>query len=257
VDFTYTPATAGDPTDLINYKTPTGHKIQKSAIEKLDVTSNLASEHHYEFMESRRTRAIANGWIDGIFAMTREQEVLYMMDHYGMITEAEVAAKYNTYMFQGIRQAQDSHNVQGCLESLLTPEARLVINADKDKYTVRRGDVLNGPTGPGISPEEQRRDGLMYLYCIINRTTAKTHATVTSIVRQINAMREVLVQKDSDVQAFNTNIQHLTNLYYDHKRQKVDEETMMTGLFDSYSLCKDIKIVTYTQRMKEDWWIIT
>jgi hypothetical protein len=91
--------------DLINYKTLTGHKTQKSSIEKLDVTSKLASEHQYKFMESLRTRAIANGWIDGIFAITRGQEVLNMLDHYGMITEAEVVAKYNTYMFQGVRQA--------------------------------------------------------------------------------------------------------------------------------------------------------
>jgi hypothetical protein len=122
VDFAYTPAAAGDPTDLI-YKTPTGHKIQKSAIKKLDVTSNLASEHQYEFMESLRTRAIVNGWIDGIFSITRGQEVLNMLDHYGMITEAEVVAKYNTYMFQVVRQAQDLHNVQGCLEASLTTEA--------------------------------------------------------------------------------------------------------------------------------------
>jgi hypothetical protein len=129
----------------------------------------------------------------------------------------------------------------------------LVINADKDKYAVRRGDIPNAPNIPGVTnPEERRRDGLMYLFCIVSRTTAKTHTMVTSIAWQINAIREVMIQKDSDVQAFNTHIQHLTNLYYAHKRQKVDEETMMTVLFDSYSLCKDSKFVTYIHRMKED-----
>jgi hypothetical protein len=155
-------------------------------------------------MESLRTQAIANSWIDGIFSIICGQEVLNMLDHYGMITEAEVVAKYNTYMFQGVTQAQDSHNIQGCLESSLTPEAQLVINADKEKYTVGRGDVPNAPAGLGTSPEERCRDGLMCLYCIINRTT--------SIVRQINAMRELMVQKDSNVQALNMHIQHLMNL---------------------------------------------
>jgi hypothetical protein len=155
--------------------------------------------HQYKFMESLRTRAIVNGCIDG-FSINRGQEVLNILDYYGMITEAEVvAAKFNTYTIQGVRQAQDSHNVQGCLESSLTPEAQLVINADKEKYTVRRGDVLNAPISPGNNPEEHRRDGLMYHYCIVNRTTAKTHAKVTSIVRQLNTMRELMIQKDSSV----------------------------------------------------------
>jgi hypothetical protein len=145
VDFAYSPATAGDPNDLINYKVPTGHKIQKAAIEKLDVTSNLASEHLYEFLEAFRTRAIANGWIETVLSIMRGQEVLNMIDHYGMITEAEIIAKYNTYMFQGGRMAQDSHNIQNCLEASLTPEARMIIYAEKDKYTIRRVNVAAAP----------------------------------------------------------------------------------------------------------------
>jgi hypothetical protein len=205
-------------------------------------------------MEAFRTRAIANGWIDTILSVMTGQEALNMLDHYGMITEAEIIAKYNSYMFQGGIEAQDSHNMQHCLEASLTPEARIIINADKEKYTIWRGDIQAAPVIPGVTNSEERRcDGLMYLYCIVNRTTAKTHATMRSIIRQINNMKELMLEKDSDVQAFNTRFQQLMNMYYAHKHQKVDEETMMTNLWDAYSICKDSKFVTYIQRNKEEW----
>jgi hypothetical protein len=101
------------------------------------VTSNLASEQLYEFLEEAfRTRTIANGWIETLFAITRGQQMLNMLDHYGMITETEVITKYNTYIFQGGRMTQDSHNIQNCLEASLILEAKMILYAEKDKYTI-------------------------------------------------------------------------------------------------------------------------
>jgi hypothetical protein len=48
IDFAYTPGRYGNPTDLINYKVATGGKIQKAAIEKLDIFYDLDSEHLYD-----------------------------------------------------------------------------------------------------------------------------------------------------------------------------------------------------------------
>jgi hypothetical protein len=64
----------------------------------------------------------------------------------------------------------------------------------------------------------------MYLYCIINGITAKTHATITNIVRQVILLRELMIQKDSDVQAFKTSVLQLTNAYFAHKHEKADQE---------------------------------
>jgi hypothetical protein len=70
-----------------------------------------------------------------------------------------------------------------------------VMHAERNKYTIQRGDVLNAI--PGGDLEERRRDGLMLLWCIINRTTAKTNATITTIVRKINNLRDLMIEKDS------------------------------------------------------------
>jgi hypothetical protein len=141
-------------------------------------------------------------------------------------------------------------NLALCYKKNLT---RLLCGKHWEKYTIWRGDVPNEPVIAVVtSPEECWRDRLMCLYCIVNRTTAKTHTTVTSIVRQINAMKELIIKKDSDFQAFNTQVQHLTHLYCAQKKQKVDEESMMTNLFDSYLLCKDSKFNNYIQQIKEE-----
>jgi hypothetical protein len=132
------------------------------------------------------------------------------------VTEAEIMAKVQTYMFQNLRAPQDSHNAFQCLEASLTSEARLVMYAERDKYTIRRGDVPNAV--PGGDPEERRQDGLMFLWCIINRTTAKTNATITNIVRKINNLRYLMIEKDSNVMAFNTSVRQLLNAYFANKR---------------------------------------
>jgi hypothetical protein len=69
--FAYGPGAYGLPTDLIDYKTTTGAKIQKTASEKLDIKFNLEFEHLFELLEQILTRAIANNWTSTIFAITR------------------------------------------------------------------------------------------------------------------------------------------------------------------------------------------
>jgi hypothetical protein len=65
----------------------------------------------------------------------------------------------------------------------LTPEAREILYSERLKYTIRRADVANAiQAGPDINPEERRRDGLMFLWCFINRTTAKTNTTIATVV---------------------------------------------------------------------------
>jgi hypothetical protein len=103
IQFAYGPGAYGLPTDLINYKTATGAKIQKSASEKLDIKFNLEFEHLFELLEQLLTRVLANHWISTIFAITRGQLIISILDHYGTVSEAEVLSKLRTYMFQGLR----------------------------------------------------------------------------------------------------------------------------------------------------------
>jgi hypothetical protein len=110
MQFAYGPDTYGLPTDLIDYKTTTGAKIQKAATEKLEVSHDMDAEHLYLVLEALWTWAIANGWIETLFTIMRGQLAINIPDNYGILTVAEVLAKVQTYMFQDIQASQDSHN---------------------------------------------------------------------------------------------------------------------------------------------------
>jgi hypothetical protein len=167
-----------------------------------------------------------------------------ILDNYGLLTEVMARDHAQTYMFFYNRAAQDSHNMYHCLEASLTPEARQILYSEQAKYTFRRADATNAPQVPNSDPEEKRRDGLMFLWCIIDRTTATTNATISTILRMITHLREIMVEKDSNVTAFNTNVCQLVNSYYANKREQVDSETSLYNLFEAYLICKDQDFVT-------------
>jgi hypothetical protein len=122
---------------MIDYKGPTGGKIQKAAIEKLDMKHDLDAEHLYDFIKSLRTRAISHGWIETIFTFPQGGVSINILDNYGILTEASCLAKSHSHMYRNNRLSQDAHDVFGCLKALLTPEARAILYSEWDKYTIR------------------------------------------------------------------------------------------------------------------------
>jgi hypothetical protein len=55
----------------------------------------------------------------------------------------------------------------------------------------------------------------------------------------------------SNVQAFNTAVRHLLNSYFANKREQVDQETLLTNLFDAYTACKTTEFVDKIKRHKQ------
>jgi hypothetical protein len=212
VQFAYTPGTYGQAATLIDYNTPNGAKIQKAATEKLNVIHDLDAEHLNDFLEAFRTRGIAQGWFNSLLSVTQNGIPMNFIDNYGVVTYESTKTMANSYMFQPTRAAQDSHNMFSCLEASLTNDARTTLYAEQDKYTLRRGtlEALPGSTIPaGGDANERRRDGLLFIWCILDRTTAKTNATISTIVRQLNHLAELMVEHDSDVAEFNTHVRQL------------------------------------------------
>jgi hypothetical protein len=107
--------------------------------------------------------------------------------------------------------------------------------------------------GVQLDPEERHRDRLMFLWCILNRTTAKTNATITTIVRKITHLMELMSEKDSNVQELNTTLRQLMNSYYANKREKPDEDTLINNSFEAYLTCKDDNFIVYMKRQESDY----
>jgi hypothetical protein len=256
VQFAYTPGTYGAAATLIDYNSTNGAKIQKSATEKLDVLHDLDSENLNDFLESFRTRAIAQGWFNTLLTVTQGGIAMNFIDNYGVLSFESIETMAHTYMFQEVRAAQDSHNCFCCLEASLTKDARTTLYAERDKYTIRRGTLAATPAGAGIPQggdiNERRRDGLLFLWCILNRTTAKTNATISTIVRQLNHLAELMSEHNSDVSVFNTQVRRMLNSYYANKRDNFDPEVLLQNLFEAYASCKDRSFVLYVQRKEQE-----
>jgi hypothetical protein len=171
---------------------------------------------------------------------------LNIIDNYGTVTKEATHQHALTYMFHNSRAAQDSHNMFCCLEASLSASARTALYAENDTYTYRRGDVPGAIAG-GDNNEKQR-DGLMFSWTIINRTTAMTTATVSVIIDQIFNLPTLMQEVNNVVQAFNTNVRKLLNAYYANKRQQFDEAVLLNSLAQAYHQCKDEEFVAYMKR---------
>jgi hypothetical protein len=169
----------GQSGDMIDYKGPTGGKIQKAPIEKLDIKHDLDAEYLFDFIESLCTRAILHRCIETICTVPQVRVSINMFDNYIILTEASCLVKSHSHMYHSNRLSQDAQNIFGCLKALLTPEPRATSYSEQDKYTIRRGDVANAVPMPGVQPDpkERHRDGLMFLWCILNQTHTKINTT--------------------------------------------------------------------------------
>jgi hypothetical protein len=204
VAFSYTPGTSGAAAALIDYTKTAGAKIQKAATEKLPIEFDLDKEHLYEFLEALRSCAIACGWYDTLFMVNQAGVNMNFIEIYGTVSMATAQAKALTYMFANTRQAKDSFNLYMCLEASLSTEARIAAYAESSTYTFQRGQVPGAVAGG--DPNEQRRDGLMMLWTIVNRTTAMTTATISVLMEQLNNLTNAMTEVNHDITAFNTKV---------------------------------------------------
>jgi hypothetical protein len=104
----------------------------------------------------------------------------------------------------------------------------------------------------GGDNNEKRRDGLMFLWAINNRTTSMTTATLSVLIDQIFNLPGVMQEHNNDVQAFNTQVRKLLNTYYANKRETFDETVLLNSLAKAYHSCKDEEFVAYMKRKWSD-----
>jgi hypothetical protein len=95
------------------------------------------------------------------------------------------------------------------------------------------------------------RDGLLFLWCILDRTTAETNATLSTIVRRLNHLAELMSEHNSDVAVFNTQVRQLLNSYIANKRETFDPEVLLQNLFEAYHHAKtDPLYYMYSERSR-------
>jgi hypothetical protein len=109
-----------------------------------------------------------------------------------------ILAHVMAYAFRSNREEQDAASLLNCLKDTLIPLALDIINFERSKYTLTQEQV-NATLPPGNqlqgNANNEYQYEVLFIWCILNRTAPQTNATVTTIVRQLyrinNIMEEV------------------------------------------------------------------
>jgi hypothetical protein len=168
---------------------------------------------------------------------------LTFIDKYGTMTRAAVNTHARIYMFHNTSATQNSHNMFICLKTSLTASARTTLYVESDTYTYRRGYVSGAVAGGANN--EKRRDGLTFLWAIINHTTSMTTATLSVLIDQIFNLPGLMQEHKNDVQAFNTQVRKLLSTYYANKREAFDETVLLNSSAKAYTHVR-MKILFHT-----------
>jgi hypothetical protein len=191
--------------DVLDYRTKTAMALYRDAKTKLPTDFDLDTGKLSTFLDNLHGKATEQGWTT-LLTIPYAGQNLYLLRHYGTISETAIKHHVQQYHFRQTREGQDATSLMGCLDATLTKDAHTTIHAERHKYTLRRGETRDATaaavaaaaaaaaiagTAPTILPVEPGRDedevtdGLLFLWCIINCTTAKTNATITSLIYMI------------------------------------------------------------------------
>lgn len=238
--------------NIIDYSTTAGIKLFKMAGDQLKSEFDLDNVNFSRFTDNLHSRAVENGWDKQIMLVNN----IYILRNYGTLTYASVLTHVQAYAFTDSRSAQDSTNLFNCLENTLTKEAMATMYAERQLYTLTRaGVVAAGIAAGGLIPgadTDEFRDGVLFLWAVINRTTAQTNATISAIINQLTRLNIAMEESKHDIKEFNTKIRDLLNQYTANRRHEYDQTILINSLFSAYKMTKDREFTMYVTRKQQD-----
>jgi hypothetical protein len=233
VAFALTPALANQ--EILDYNTPTGTKLFKSATEKLAIEFDCDSENLPLFLAQLRDRAAVYDWLalllvpkDGNEEMTKD-----LIESYGELSYDDVRRHAQAYVNTETRSAQDSVMLYLCVMATLSETGQKKVRSRGLTYPFMSGDK-------GV--------GTLLLKVVIMVSHVDTRATVTQVRTKLSSLDKTMRDMDSDIDKFNDHVMTLAT-----KLQSRGEATqdLLVNLFKGYKACKDAEFVEYIKK-KED-----
>jgi hypothetical protein len=194
---------------------------------------NLESNELFSFLGVVREKVRTYNWSNVILIPDEEGNMINLVTNYALISMVQLRAHAAGYVTANNRNSQNSAMMYAFLFNSLTPEARLIVEADYDVYTVN-----------------EEPSGACFLKTIIGKATVDTMSTITTIRSAISNLPTKIVELDSDIKAFNEYVHTL------RKNLLARRETMpelLHYLFESYVQVSDEDFVRYIQSRKDDY----
>ncbi len=197
--FALSPAHTGR--QLIDYTTKEGIEMNKQATKSLypeDKGFNLEPSEKFAFVGKLKARAHKQNWTEYLLTIPINGTNKCFLDHYGEISEDEVAIIAGTINATNDRLKQEQQQLYSCVHASLTTAAQQRIALQND----RTMDDPNGRVHQGKTPS-----GLALLKLVLTLSSADTRATTNVYFTKLNSgMQEIMESHGSNIVAFNDEI---------------------------------------------------
>lgn len=225
----------------INYATPQGSKLFKSATTPLTMPFDLAPENLKVFLAHVKLRADVNGWLHVLTVPEDAQDNLhnlhYIPDEYGMISLQQVRAHATTFVFTQTRAAQESYQVYQCIMASLTKTALARILLLEADYIIRTGNVTM-PSGAAL------------LRVVIRESIVDTNATLRHLREQLTKLDQYALRVNGDIEKLNQYAQDVLNSL---TARGATTQDMIPNLFKAYEAVPDKTFRAYILKKKDDF----
>jgi hypothetical protein len=190
-------------------------KLFNKAIAPVEPKYGLDESKLRIFIDQVRQRAKIYNW-DEILSVPDSNGVLHnIITNYGQLSIDDCITHAATYINTETRKSQDSIMLFQFLRNSLTDEARLLMMADEDVYTIA-GEA----------------DGMVFFKLIVGRASIDTNAKVNMIRQKIANLKFAMRDEfKGNVRDFNVHVANLRDQLLG-RGQQVDE--LITHLFDAY-----------------------
>ena len=227
-----------DKTHWSMYKDNTQSLYDDKETKRFD----LEPEHLQTFMALFGSRAKRCNWKSLLTYTPPGGLPIYMVEHYGTVTEAQVRAKALAYLPQQGRLSQDSEQIYQCLLKSVTVEAFNRLSNLSERYNVNV--TINGA-------QEELTDGPLLLAVIVSLSYTNTRAMGTIYRDQLSKLNEKMQEiEGSNIQVFNAHAKQLRNLLAAGGGTCDD---MQHYLIKAYKQTGDQEFTTYIRQKELAW----
>lgn len=223
---------------VINFGTKDGREFYKMAIAALEEDSPYDCEPDglHRFVKSLEERATEFNWTKAngtmMIHVPASGQHINLVTHYGMVTMQEVKEYELTYVFNDVREAQDSFLLYQCLMNSLSIEGKDKVRLYKAEYT------LENPN-PGRATH---LSGSLLFKLIVREAFIDTHATENSIRVDMSNLYLYAENVGGDVDKLNARCTTLEDQLAARGKQSTD---LLLHLFKAYKTIQDNEFNRY------------
>ena len=239
IPFALAPALVGaQNNELIDYSTRAGQSLYHQAIQPLPYTFKGRESSIVTLLQAVCDRSATSGW-SNILSITVGQDAngndinRDLLTHYGEITLAQVRTNAEQdYIGLQVRNAQISAQIYQCLRNSISPEVSERMVTESSKYF-----ISEAPDGPS------------FLMTLIEIYLIQTKGTPTQLRLELAKAPQLIVDKNYDIDAFNTIIDaHVQKLSANGEKT----EDLFAHLTRAYKKVPDKAFAAYMRKKIDD-----